>query len=189
MAEGIAYSFELNPEMLELISREFDVKAMAARFAEAIKSKSVQEIAKIAEEMFTVYGQEWMQRCLQLGEEYPDRTYEVLKQVIDKTDGYYRFALLPQRFLEIAYLATQEFPSLPIVENNHKALVYKVPDCLMYRSLKEACGEAVANTLTCKHSCLAALKLVHQEFDLDAKIGMDAEIAKDGFCEFYARAI
>jgi hypothetical protein len=189
MAEGIAYSFELNPEMLELINKEFDMKAMAERFAAAVKGKSAEETAKIAAEMFTAYGTEWMQRTLQLGEEYPDRTYEVLKQAIDKTGGYYRFALLPQRFIEIAYLATEEFPSLAVVENNQKALVYKVPDCVMYRSLKEACGEAVANAVPCKHACLTALKVAHQEFELDARMGMDAEIAKEGYCEFYARAI
>jgi hypothetical protein len=189
MAEGIAYSFELNPEMLELINKEFDVTKMAAKFAEAVKGKSTEEIEKIAKEMFTEYGTEWIRRTLQLGEEYPDRTYEVLKEAIDKTGGYYRFALLPQRFIEIAYLATQEFPSLPIVENNARALVYKLPDCLMYKSLKEACGEAVANTVPCKHSCITAIKVLHQDLDIDAHVGMEAEIAKDGYCQFYARSI
>lgn len=189
MAEGIAYSFELNPELLELIGKEFDVTKMAAKFAEAVKGKSPEEVEKIAKEMFTEYGTEWIRRTLQLGEEYPDRTYEVLKQAIDKTGGYYRFALLPQRFVEIAYLATQEFPSLPIVENNARALVYKLPDCLMYKSLKEACGEAVANAVPCKHSCVTALKVLHQDLDIDAHTGMEAEMGKDGYCQFYARSI
>ena len=189
MVEGVAYSFEINPEMLDLINKEFDVKKIAARFAEAVKGKSGAEIEKIARDVFAEYGTEWIRRTLQLGEEYPDRTYEVLKQAIDKTGGYYKFSLLPQRFLEIAYLATQEFPTLPIVENNVRALVYKLPDCLMYKSLTESCGEDVAKTVPCRHSCLAALKVLHQDLELDAHIGMDAEMGKDGFCQFYARSV
>jgi hypothetical protein len=189
MVEGVAYSFELNPEMLDLLNKEFDVKKIASRFAEAVKGKSQDEIEKIAKDMFTEYGTEWIRRTLQLGEEYPDRTYEVLKEAIDKTGGYYKFSLLPQRFLEIAYLSTQEFPSLPIVENNSRALVYKVADCLLYKSLKEECGEAVAENLPCKHSCLTALKVLHQDLDLDAHTGMEAEMGKEGYCQFYARGV
>jgi len=189
MVEAVAYSFELNPELLDLLNKEFDVKKIVARFAEAIKGKSSEEIEKIGKDVFTDYGTEWIRRTLQLGEEYPDRTYEVLKASIDKTGGYYKFALLPQRFIEIAYLATQEFPSLPIVENNARALVYKLVDCALYRNLKEVCGEGVAGLLPCKNSCLTALKVLHQDLEIDAITGMDAEMPKDGFCRFFARSV
>ncbi|MBN1614764.1 MAG: hypothetical protein JW950_09890 [Deltaproteobacteria bacterium] len=189
MVEAVAYSFELNPEMLDLLNKEFDVKKLAVRFGEAIKGKTSEEIETIGREFFTDYGTEWIRRTLQLGEEYPDRTYEMIKMSIDKTGGYYRFALLPQRFIEIAYLATQEFPSLPIVENNSHALVYKLVDCALYKSLKEVCGENVAAQLPCRHSCLTALKVLHQDLEIDAITGMDAEMPKDGFCQFFARSV
>jgi len=187
MAEGTAYSFELSTELMDIIGKEFDVEKQVARFAEAVKGKSPEETEKIGKQMFTEYGREWMRRTLQLGEEYTDRTYEVMKQAIDKAGGYYKFALVPQRFLEIAYLSTQDFATLPVLENNAYRLMYRLPDCKLYKSMKQQCADAVVQMLPCKNACLTALEVVHKDLDIDAVTGMDADMNKDGYCQFYAK--
>lgn len=184
--EPNAYSYELNPEMMKLLAEEFDVDKATSEFAKKAQGKSGEEIDSLGEAFFTDYGKTWMLQSLKLGEEYPDRTYEVLKQAIDKTGGHLKFALLPQRFLEIAYLATQEISILPIIENNPQHLVYRMSNCLTYQKLKEKCGEEIANRLPCKHACLTACKTVHQELEIDARVEMEASIPADGHCQFAA---
>ncbi|MBW1710702.1 MAG: hypothetical protein JRG97_13755 [Deltaproteobacteria bacterium] len=185
--EAKNYSYELNPDMLKLLREEFDVDKVTSKFAEAIKGKSAGEIEAEGKAIFEEYGRNWIRQSLKLGEEYPDRTYEVLLEAIDKTGGYLRFALAPQRFLEIAYLSTQEISILPIIENNVNRLVYRMVDCDTYKNLKEKCGEEVANLLPCRHACLTACETLHRDLEIDALVQMEAQIPKDGYCQFAAR--
>ena len=187
MSEVKTLSFELNPDMLRLLRQEFEVQKLADRFAAAISGKKQEEIEAAGKQIFEEYGREWIRRSLQLGEEYPDRTYEVLKAAIDKTGGYYKFALLPQRVLEIAYLGTQDIFTMPIVENNALRLIYMMVDCSTFKAIKEKCGDNVANLLPCKHACLTALETLHRDLDIDAIIDMQASMAKDGRCQFAIR--
>jgi hypothetical protein len=181
------YSFELNAEMLKLLSDEFDVDKVTSRFAEAIKGKTEAEIETIGKNIFESYGRDWMKKTHKLGDEYPDRTYEVLLEAVDKTNGYLKFALVPQRFIEIAYLSTQEIPILPIVENNHDRLIYRMVNCKTFNTIREKCGAKVADLLTCKQACLTACRTIHQELEIDALIGMTASIPKEGYCQFEAK--
>jgi hypothetical protein len=180
------YSFELNKEMMAQLAEEFDVEALAADFAKAVAGKSGDEAAAEAERFFSDYGTRWIRKSHKLGEEYPDRTYEVLLEAIDSLDGYMRFALVPQRFLEIAYLATQDFPILPIVENNQYRLVYRLDECKTYEQLKDTCGEEIADSLPCRHACTTACEVLHRDLEVDAKIEMQAEMPRDGYCQFAA---
>ena len=186
MVEKQVLSYELNQDMLALIRREFDVEKVVTRFSEATANKSEQQIEEIGKEIFAEYGRELMHRTLQLGEEYPDRTYEVLKEAIDQLGGYYRFALLPQRFLEIAYLSIFELANLAIMENSPRRLAYRITDCPIYRLLTEKCGEDVAKLMACKHICLTAIDVLHQDLDLDAVASMQASLPKNGYCQFSA---
>ena len=188
MYEQNQYSYELNPEMLKQLSEEFDVEKITSAFAEQTKGKSPDEIASSGKTFFEDYGTNWIRKSHKLGEEYPDRTYEVLKMAIDKADGnYFKFALLPQRFIEIAYLSTQDIPVLPIIENNPERLIYRMVECRTFSSIKEKCGEDVANQLHCRHACLTACKTIHKDLDIDANIEMEASIPEDGYCQFAAR--
>jgi len=184
VSEVRTFSFELNPDMLNLLKQEFDAQKLADRFAEAISGKKKEQIEAVGKQVFEEYGREWIRRSLELGEEYPDRTYEVLKAAIDKTGGYYKFALVPQRVLEIAYLGTQDIFTLPIVENNANRLIYRMVDCLTFNTIRAKCGEDVANLLPCKHACLTALETLHRDLELDAIIDMEAAMVSDGYCQF-----
>lgn len=178
------YSYELDPEMLKRLGEQFDVDKITTTFAESVAGKSQSEIETIGKDIFETYGRNWMQTVHKLGEEYPDRTYEVLMEAVDKTGGYLKFALLPQRFIEIAYLSTQELSILPIVENNHNRLVYRMVDCKTFKNIKEKCGGDTANLMTCKHACLTACKTIHEALDIDALIQMTASMPQDNYCEF-----
>ncbi|MBL7209043.1 MAG: hypothetical protein ISS52_02990 [Dehalococcoidia bacterium] len=186
MAEKKALSYELNQDMLALIRREFDIEKVVTRFSEAIANKSKQQIEEIGKEIFAEYGRDLIQRTLQLGEEYPDRTYEVLKEAIDQLGGYYKFALLPQRFLEIAYSSILELANLPVMENSPRRLAYRITDCPIYKSLTDKCGKDVAKLMVCKHVCLTAMDVLHQGLDLDAVASMEASLPKSGYCQFSA---
>ena len=185
MTEQARLSFELNEEMLGLIAKEFDIQQLVSRFAQAISGKESEEIGNIAEEMFTDYGADCIRKSIQLGEEYPDRTYEVLREALDSTGGGLWFPLLPQRFLEIAYLSTHDLEFLPVIENSPHRLVYRIDGCKMFQALKENCGEEVANMLPCKNGCLSLCHTLFNDLDYpEVLIGMEASTSKDGYCQF-----
>ncbi len=183
------YSFELNEDMLELIREEFNPEGIASKLAEAIKGKTVSVVGKIGKKIFEDYGESWMRRTMQLGKEYSDRTIEVVLETVDhKGKQFLVFPHALQRFVEIAYLSTQQFSRLPVILNNQYELAYKVPQCFLFSQIKEKCGAEVANLMTCKNACLKALETLRQDFDedfgIDTVIDMPASTAKDGYCQF-----
>lgn len=179
------YSFDLNEDMLKLISDEFNAEGIASKFAEAIGGKAMSKVEKIGKEIFEDYGERWMRRTMQLGEEYSDRTIEVVKETIDHNGNQFLlWPHVPQRFIEIAYLSTQQFLKLPIIINNQYELAYQVPQCLLFNQIKEKCGEEVANLMTCRNVCLKALEILRHDSEMNLVINMAASTAKDGYCEF-----
>ncbi|MDD5311830.1 MAG: hypothetical protein PHO26_02190 [Dehalococcoidia bacterium] len=177
------FSFELDSEMLVLLRKDCDPPLIVEKFAAEISGKKQDDVDTIAKKVFGKYGEDWMRRTLKLGEEYPDRTYEILKEAVDKT-GEMKFPLVLQRFIEIAYLGTQQFRILPIVENWAKRLVYRVKDCYIYKLEVEKCGQEVAGSLPCRYACLAACKTALDGLGLDAAVEMEATMVKDGACQF-----
>ena len=126
-----------------------------------------------------------MKRTIQLGEEYPDRTIEVVLEAVDHQGNQFLFfSHVPQRYVEIAYLSTQQFLKVPITLNNQYELAYRVPQCLLFSQISERCGHEVANLMTCRHACLTALETLRRDLELDALINMAAATAKDSYCEF-----
>lgn len=184
------YSFDLNTDMLQLIREEFNAEGIAAKLAEAISGKPKGEVEKIGKNIFEEYGQNWMRKVMQLGEEYPDRTMEVVRESIDRDGNQFLvFPHIPQRYIEIAYLATQQWLKLPMTLNNQYALAYRVPQCLIFSQIKEKCGDEVANLMTCQNGCLKALDTISKDMDLDTVIEMTAATPKEGYCEFSMRKV
>ena len=184
------YSFDLNQDMVNLIREEFNADLVSDKLAEAIKGKPKTEIEKIADALFEELGESWMKRTMQLGEEYSDRTIEVVKEAIDRQGNQFMiFPHVPQRFVEIAYLSTQEFLKMPITLNNLEVLEYRIPRCALFSKIKEKCGDEVADLMTCRNYCLKALETLHTDLELDAVVDMAASTAKDGYCEFSMRKL
>jgi hypothetical protein len=178
-----AYSFDLNEDMIKTLRQEFDPQKVVDKFARAIAGKTASEAENIARDIFSEYGKEWMEKVIQYGEEYPDRTYEILKETIDLT-GDYAFPHIPSRLLEIAYLSPQKFLNLPALNNYTRRLLYRVPGCYTFALLKEKCGEKVASQLPCEHTCIKALETLNKHLEMDTTIEMTKRSSKDGYCEF-----
>ena len=184
------YSFDLNMDMVQLIRDEFNADVVSSKLAEAIKGKPKGEVEKIANALFEELGESWMRKTMQLGEEYSDRTIEVVKESVDRQGNQFMlWPHVPQRFVEIAYLSTQDFLKMPITLNNLEELEYRIPRCALFGKIKEKCGDEVANLMTCKNYCLSALETLRKDQELDAVIDMAAATAKDGYCQFSMRKI
>ena len=179
------YSFDLNEDMVKLIGEEFGSEVVADKLAEAVKGKAKGEVEKTASALFEELGEAWMRRTMQAGEEYSDRTIEVVKESVNRQDNQFMlWPHVPQRFVEIAYLSTQEFLKVPVTLNNQWDLAYRIPQCALFNKIKEKCGDEVANLMTCKNYCLSALGTLRKDLEMDAVVNMTAETAKDGYCDF-----
>ena len=189
MAEVKPLSFDLDEGMLANLRLEFDVDKITTTFAQAISGKSSKEIEAIGRKLFSEYGQKWAKKARQLRDEHPDRTYEVIIKAIEDTNGYYKFSLLPQSILEVAYLGVFDMPKIHIVENNYQRFVYMLePDeCPVYDLLTKKCSKEVVEALPCKNACLALLETLHRDLELDAIISMVSSMPKDGYCQFMAK--
>ncbi len=176
------YSFELNEDWLAIMAKEFDMAQAAADFARTVAGSG--DIEAAGEVFFRKYGTDVMKRSLQLGEEYMDRTYQVLKTASDKTNGYLAWPLMPQRFIEAAMLSIQDKLVIPVIQNSHDCLQFRVEECRLYGALREKCGDAVAEQLPCRHGCLAMIETAFADLDLGAVTTMTATAPRQDCCEF-----
>lgn len=184
------YSFDLNEDMIKLIREEFGAERIVSKFADAIKEKAPGEVERIGKEIFEDYGEKWMKRTMQLSDEYSDRTIEVIKETVDRSGNQFLFfPHVPQRFVEIAYLSTQQLLKMPITLNNACEFAYRLPQCQLFNAIKEQCGDKIANLMTCQNACLKALETLRKDLELGAVITMVASTAKDGYCEFSMRKL
>ncbi|MHB1421223.1 MAG: hypothetical protein ACYCX4_16875 [Bacillota bacterium] len=176
-------SYDLNLEMINILSREFDVQAPTDKYADGLAAGK--DAGELAKDVFGSYGVAWAKRTLELGEKYTDQTYENLKIVSQRVKRVI-FPHIPQRFVEIGYLATQPFETLAVEQNNHSALIFRVPGCATYAALKEKCGEKVAGALPCKEACMAFNDTIYKDLQIPASLEMEAGISENG-CRFVAK--
>ena len=156
----------------------------AVDFAQAIAGKNKKEIEAIGKEFFKRYGTNLTRRSLQLGEEYMDRTYEVLRAACEKTGGYLTWPLIPQRFIEAAVLSTQDILVVLIILNSHDCFRFRVEDCKMYAALREKCSQEITELLPCRHGCLAMVQTAFSDVGLGASTSITTSVLKDEYCEF-----
>ena len=179
------YSFDLNEDMVKMIREEFNADIVSDKLADAIKGKAKEEVEKAGSALFEELGAALMRRTMQLGDEYSDRTIEVVKESVDRQGNQFMiWPHVPQRFIEIANLGTQEFLKVAITLNNQWDMAYRIPQCALYAKITEKSGDEVAKMMTCKNYCLNALGTLRKDLEMDAVINMVAETPKDGYCEF-----
>ncbi len=179
------YSFDLNEEMVQMLRSEFNAEKVSTELMAAIKGKSKQDAPKTAEAFFKEMGAKWMNRTIQLGDEYSDRTEEVTMETVDRSGK--QFLIFPhilQRYVEIANLATQDTLKISITMNNMYELAYRIPKCSLYAKITEKAGAEFAGLMTCKNYCLTALEVARKKIDVDTLLTVPAETAKNKFCEF-----
>jgi hypothetical protein len=184
------YSFDLNEDMVQMIKKDFNADKVADALAAAISGKNKTEAHKAAEGFFKDMGERWMRRTIQLGDEYSDRTIEMVLETVDRQGN--QFLVFPhvlQRYVEIAYLSTQDFLKLPVTLNNKDELAYRIPKCALYKKIEEKVGEDFAKLMTCKEYCLAALATAQKQINIDVLVDQPAKTSKEGFCEFTIRKL
>ena len=172
------YKFDLNEEMMEELSEEFDplnfVKTLELPDPKAIEGASAS---------FEKYGRNLARKSIEKGEERPDRIYEVMKKAIEKTDEM-KFPFIPQRYVEIAYLSIQPFRRLRILLNSPKAFSYRLSECSLYKAVEEEYGKEAANKMVCKSACFAIIEEIFSHFGFDIESSLEASMAGDGKCQF-----
>ncbi len=176
-------SFDIDQRILDRIAQDFDVNKLVDDFAENIANKR-EEIEAVAKKVFGDYGRNLMTRVIELGGKHFDRTYGVIKDVAEKT-GVGPFPHVCQRFLEILNMGTQRKPLMVLVSNTSQ-LTHRVGPCVFLNSIKEKCGEGVANLLTCKHIDLSAFEALYSNLSLSVDVRMEASIPSEGYCQFTA---
>ncbi len=180
-------SYDLNEEMLGTLAQEFSPARVVGEFAVALQRSGSGESEKAASQVFGDFGKQWMKRTLELGEQFSDATYEKLKQVMEQT-GAMRFPLVPQRFVEIAYLGVLSLPAIKVVQNNGEKLIYRLPQCDIYQAITEKAGDA-AHLLPCRHACLSALETLFAQLDMPVKTEIEARMPQEGYCQFAATRV
>ena len=195
MSPEAKLSYDLNEEMLRILAQEFKPTAVVDQFTATLKGPGAGNAEKVAAQVFGDFGKRWMKRSLELGEQFPDATYETLKQIMEKT-GTGRFPMVPQRFVEIAYLGVLSLLSIKVVQNNGQRLAYRIPQCDIYQALTQK-GTDVGGVLSpskdkqlpCRYACLGALDTLFKELNMPVKIEMEAQIPQQGFCQFAATRV
>lgn len=180
------WSFDLSDELVDRLKAEFRPDDAVEKLAPTVAGKPVDEATKIAEGFFADYGRRWMDRTLELGEEYADRTYLNLKAAVAKT-GELGFPFIAERFLEVAYLSTQPIYSLPIVEASRSAFTFKMVFCDTITELREQCGDELADRLPCRQACLTAVERAFTASGYPVVVRQDASVIGGEFCQFTAR--
>lgn len=177
------WTFDLADEMVDRIKNEFFPHDTVAELKTKISGKPLEEAVKIAEDHFRDYGSRWMDRTLELGNQYRDRTYENLIAAAAKT-GEMAFPFIPERFVEIAYLSTQPIYSLPITENSKQRFGFKMVFCDTMESLRDQCGDELADRLPCREACLTAAARAFTANGFDVDVVQDSSLVGGDFCQF-----
>ena len=183
MNETNEHVFDLSEDMVNQLEKEFGPDALGKEMASSFEGKPDDAAAA---QFFENFGRRWMTRSIELGEQHPDRTFEVLQECAEEIPEL-RFPFLPQRYIEIAYLSTQPIYTVPISENGVTGLVFKMPFCDYFKAVQESQAEEFANQLHCKSTCVAACEKAFEHFGQDVNIGMDSTMTDDGVCQFSIR--
>lgn len=161
------YDYYLPDDMLKELAERFAVNKVTEKFAHHPAAK----------EVYGSYGKELIKAALELGRKKRDRTAEVIDEVAKKTG--INFPSTFQRFLEVALLATRPEDKISINESSTKRFACSFKTCVIYGALKEQAGE-----MPCRWCCINLLTTLCRELGIDADVKMNAEMAKDGKCEF-----
>lgn len=171
--------------MFDTIEREFGAEKIVGKFTEAIAKRNEAKIEGVAKEIFGEYGKNLMMRTLDLGGKR-DETGKM--ELEGRYDEPLPLEVLPQWFIEIAYISIQPFFfQLKVVEEDLNRFVFRIDNCSIFNALKKKCGDEVVNQMPCKYACLAASRTVYEEMNLKADVTMDASMAKERYCQFAAK--
>lgn len=153
-------SFELSEEMLKTLTQEYNPTTISIKVKERFAEENNWDKA------LAKTGAEWARRVIEMGEQYSDRTSELISQVIEQTNDYQ--VLLPQRFIEIAYLSLLDMQLLDVRQNYSKCLAFQIDNCAMRNVLEHELKD-----VHCQALCGEACKTIFAHAKLPADVGID----------------
>ncbi|MEW6423288.1 MAG: hypothetical protein AB1523_00865 [Bacillota bacterium] len=131
-------------------------------------------------DFFHSYGVRLTEKVLRAGKKYKDRTCAVMEEAAQKTGLV--FPGIPQRFIEIWFLATRPQDKWKIVESTARRFVFTVRECFIYQLIKEK--HPLTSFLPCREGCLTFLKGIYQELGLPVRVEIVQDMERDGNCRF-----
>lgn len=131
-------------------------------------------------DFFRNYGVRLTEKVLSAGKKYKDRTCEVMEEAAQKTGLV--FPGIPQRFIEIWFLATRPQEKWRIVESTARRFVFTVQECFIYQLIKQK--HPSTSFLPCREGCLTFLKGIYQELGLPVRVEIVQDMERDGNCRF-----
>ncbi|MHB1419186.1 MAG: hypothetical protein ACYCX4_06280 [Bacillota bacterium] len=176
--------YDLHDIVLQQLAASYDVSKAAQEYAAQVKGKSADEAKQIADDFFTRYGTGLIEKTIELGDQYKDRTAEWIEIVAKKTGVI--FPAIPQRHLETSMLATRPTDKWQLHECSQKRISYSVNQCSLYNALKETAGDVAENSLPCSASCLSSLGTLFSKCGVTVTVDMEKKINQDGACKFNA---
>ena len=174
----------LEPEMLDILEKEFSVEALVSKYTSEMSGKKDNERDEIAQRVFGTYGKNLAKRILEIEGKYRDRVGEIIYEVAEKTG--HLFPSAPQRLLEISFLGPRSDDEWNYKEISHKKIIHLVTHCSIYEALKDSMGEKEANLLPCRYADIATSSGIYEGLNLNVLFKMTGEMPKEGFCRFSA---
>lgn len=170
--------FDLDQELLKELAQEFD----PLKFISTLAPTDVNDIESTAS-AFEKYGRSLASKSIEEGEKRCDRIFEVMKKAIEET-GELSFPLIPERYIEIAYLSIQPIKRLWVLANNNKFFSYMLKGCSIYEAMGKNYGEEAARKMVCKQACMALIYETFTRFGFNVKVELETNMASDGRCQF-----
>jgi len=176
------YDYYFPDDLLSHFSQRFSMGKAISDFASSAKGKSAKQIDGFAQEALGRYVQELSMSLVRSEKDPMDHTGEIVYQVAEKTR--IRFPSIPQRLLELGFMATRPQDKLSIVESNPKTLVLRVSTCDAYNDIKEKLGEERARDLPCRYGCLPNSRMLFDQLNIITQSKITVKASQKGFCEF-----
>ena len=170
--------FDLDQELLKELAQEFD----PLKFVSSLSTSNKNDIESAASS-FEKYGRNLASRSIEEGEKRSDRIFEVMKKAIEET-GEMSFPLIPERYIEIAYLSIQPIKRLWVLANNNKYFSYMLKGCSIYEAMGNNYGEEAAKKMVCKQACMALIYETFTRFGFNVKVELAANMANNDRCQF-----
>lgn len=161
------YEYDLDDRLLAGLREEFEPKTFIKSLAKQLATVPENEQVTVYLQLLKTYAHDLAKRTIELGNKYKDRTAEVIEEVAAKTG--ISFPSLPQRFLEIAMLATRPEDKWKINEASTKRFIFTVNSCTFRQALVEELG----HTYSCHEGCLTLLETIYHELNLEVEVSFN----------------
>ncbi|NVM04452.1 MAG: hypothetical protein HWN67_19165 [Candidatus Helarchaeota archaeon] len=170
MGDKEIFDYYIEDEILDSLRNEFSVDIL------------VENLIEESESNYAVnWGKNLIKKTIKLNKDIKDRTGKILAEVSKKTS--HNFPHIPQRYLEIAYLAIRPKDKWGITSSTLHNFNHTIVNCNIFNKLRKV-NENIANKLVCKDLCLNLIETLYKELGLNIELNMTNNIPENKKCIF-----